>query len=43
MDLAQQHLARYKLPRIVQQVSILPRNSNGKLIRAALPQLWKST
>ena len=43
MDLAQQHLARYKHPRIVQQVSILPRNSNGKLIRAALPQLWKST
>jgi acyl-coenzyme A synthetase/AMP-(fatty) acid ligase len=35
-------LARYKQPRIVQQVPALPRNVNGKLIRAALPQLWKS-
>ena len=43
MDLAQQHLARYKQPRIVQRVISLPRNANGKLIRAALPQLWKST
>ena len=35
-------LARYKQPRIVQKVPALPRNVNGKLIRAALPQLWKS-
>ena len=35
-------LARYKQPRIVKQVPALPRNVNGKLIRAALPQLWKS-
>ena len=41
-DLAQQHLARYKNPRIVQQVNQLPRNSNGKLNRVALPQLWNS-
>ena len=34
-------LARYKQPRIVQQVPALPRNANGKLIRAALPQFWK--
>ena len=39
-SLAQQQLARYKHPRIVQMVSALPRNPNGKLIRAALPQLW---
>ena len=43
MDLAQQHLARYKHPRIVQRVTSLPLNSNGKLIWAALPQLWKPT
>jgi acyl-coenzyme A synthetase/AMP-(fatty) acid ligase len=34
-------LARYKQPRIVQSVPALPRNANGKLIRAALPQFWK--
>ena len=40
--MAARHLARYKQPRIVQQVPALPRNPNGKLIRAALPQLWNS-
>ena len=40
--MAARHLARYKQPRIVEQVPALPRNVNGKLIRAALPQLWKS-
>ena len=43
IHMAQQHLARYKQPRIVQRVTSLPRNANGKLIRAALPQLWNST
>ena len=42
IHLAQQHLARYKQPRLVQRVTSLPRNANGKLIRAALPQLWNS-
>ena len=40
--LAARDLARYKQPRIVQKVPALPRNANGKLIRAALPQLWNS-
>jgi acyl-CoA synthetase (AMP-forming)/AMP-acid ligase II len=40
--LAARDLARYKQPRIVQKVPALPRNPNGKLIRAALPQLWNS-
>ena len=40
--MAARHLARYKQPRIVQQVPALPRNPNGKLIRADLPQLWNS-
>ena len=40
--LAARNLARYKQPRIVQKVPALPRNANGKLIRAALPQLWNS-
>jgi acyl-coenzyme A synthetase/AMP-(fatty) acid ligase len=43
IHMAQQHLARYKQPRIVQRVTSLPRNANGKLIRSALPQLWNST
>ena len=38
--LAARDLARYKQPRIVQRVPALPRNANGKLIRADLPQLW---
>jgi acyl-coenzyme A synthetase/AMP-(fatty) acid ligase len=42
INLAKQHLARYKQPRMVQRVTSLPRNANGKLIRAALPQLWNS-
>jgi acyl-coenzyme A synthetase/AMP-(fatty) acid ligase len=42
IHMAQQHLARYKQPRIVQRVTSLPRNANGKLIRSALPHLWNS-
>ena len=38
--LAARDLARYKQPRIMQRVPALPRNANGKLIRADLPQLW---
>ncbi|WP_054303580.1 class I adenylate-forming enzyme family protein [Gemmobacter sp. LW-1] len=33
-------LARYKQPRIWQQVAALPRNPNGKLNRRALAALW---
>lgn len=40
IKLAGQSLARFKHPRIIQKVSYLPRNHNGKLIRAELPQLW---
>ena len=36
-------LARYKQPRIWQQVDHLPRNGNGKLNRRALPLLWTPT
>ncbi len=37
---AQARLARYKCPRIWQQVDRLPRIGNGKLDRRALPSLW---
>lgn len=37
---AADRLARYKQPRIWQQVASLPRNANGKLNRRALPLLW---
>jgi acyl-coenzyme A synthetase/AMP-(fatty) acid ligase len=40
IKLAGQSLANFKHPRIIQKVSHLPRNLNGKLIRAELPQLW---
>ena len=31
------HLASYKRPRTVQALGALPRNANGKLVRASLP------
>ncbi|MGB1235236.1 MAG: class I adenylate-forming enzyme family protein [Planktomarina sp.] len=34
-------LARYKQPRIYQQVTEFPRNTNGKLLRKSLPDLWR--
>ena len=37
---AEARLARYKCPRIWQQVDRLPRIGNGKLDRRALPSLW---
>lgn len=36
---AQQRLARYKVPRTIHIVKELPRNSSGKLLRRALPDL----
>ncbi|MBI3274709.1 MAG: AMP-dependent synthetase, partial [Methylocystis sp.] len=33
-----QHLAAYKCPRVVAFLDALPRNRNGKLDRARLPQ-----
>jgi acyl-coenzyme A synthetase/AMP-(fatty) acid ligase len=32
-----EHLAAYKRPRAVVRLDHLPRNANGKLMRAALP------
>ncbi|WP_151717518.1 class I adenylate-forming enzyme family protein [Gemmobacter serpentinus] len=40
---AADRLARYKQPRIWQEVAALPRNANGKLNRRALPMLWTPT
>lgn len=40
---AEARLARYKCPRIWQQVDRLPRIGNGKLDRRALPLLWTPT
>ncbi len=37
---AGQVLPRYKQPRIFQQIPVMPRNPNGKVLRKALPALW---
>lgn len=38
---AEARLARYKCPRVWVKLAALPRGPTGKLIRRALPPLWK--
>ncbi|RKJ33516.1 long-chain fatty acid--CoA ligase, partial [Butyricicoccus sp. 1XD8-22] len=37
-DYLSQHLAKYKVPRIYEQVEALPRNASGKILKQQLKQ-----